>query len=92
MGLAHRHALVAAGRHRRSEQNLDAKFLKRLLGIGRKILRKDRQHAGTSLDEQHTGVSGVNVAEFRRQRLMGKLCNHACHFHAGRACPYNDKG
>ena len=92
IGLAHRHALIAARRHRRTEQNLDTKFFERFLRIGRKILREDRQNARAGLDEQHPGLSRIHIAEFRRQRLMGQLGDHACHFHARRACADDDEG
>ena len=92
IGLAHRHALIGAGRHRRTKQNLDAELFKRFLGIGGKILSENRQDAGSGLDKQYAGLPGVDIAEFRRQRLVGQFSNHACHFHARRPCADNDEG
>ncbi len=60
-------------------------------GIGRKILRKDRQDARAGLYKQYAGLCRIDIAEFRRQRPVGEFGDHARHFHAGRAGTDDDE-
>ena len=62
------------------------------LGLGRKIRRKQRQHAVLALDQQDLGVGRIDAAEIVAQGVVGNLPQRAGQFHPGRPAPHNREG
>ena len=75
-----------------SQYHFDADAFERALRIGREIVGKAREYAGAGLDQNDTGLVGVDVAEVGRQRVLRELGDGAREFDAGRAGADNHEG
>ncbi len=85
-------ALGGAFGDRLSQHHFDADARQRTLRIGRQIVGKTRQHAGSGLDQDDARLVGVDVAEVGRQGVLREFGDGAGKFDAGRAGADNDKG
>src|SRR5579872_1092516 len=74
------------------QNDLDADFFQRRLGVGRKIVGKARQYARSRLDQDDPRLLGVDIAEVGRERVLCKLGDGAGEFDAGRAGADDHKG
>src|SRR5271165_5607334 len=77
--------------HRISCANFDPKLLQLLDGATAQISRVGAQHIGSSLDQQDTGLRGIDITEVFSQRFTRNLRQRPCQLNPGRSVAHDDK-
>jgi len=72
--------------------NVHTLAFERGMGVGGQIGREARQYARAGLDQNHSGLARVDVAEVRRQIVEREFGDGARELDAGRASADDDEG
>jgi len=86
------HAIGMDGRHGSIQQDFDAQFAQRFLGIGGHFGLEVGEHSRAGLDQHDPRLFGLDVAEVVAQRDARQLDDRTGELHARRACTDDDEG